>query len=132
MARVQLMDGVTVSENLLKGSWPAQHTTLDESVVRAAEEVKRLHGLKSFPTADHYFAAVDGVRSGQSPLKAAILYSALNTENGHGQVVDPVTLTEVRRRDYRRVQMRAGSHSWRKNENSSYRERNKRRAILSP
>jgi len=77
MGKVRLMDGVTVSENLLKANWPntIRHTTFEETVVRAAEEVKRRFGIIPFPIAEDYFAAVHAVRNGDSPIAAVVLNS---------------------------------------------------------
>ena len=90
MGRVNLMPGVTVSDkvlNILGSSWPTQHealeprpnTTLDESVVRAAEEAKIKFGLVPFPRDNDYFEALSSIGQGDSPLAAVIIHSQEDT-----------------------------------------------------
>lgn len=65
-------------------------------MVRAAEEMKRRLGIKVFPVVDDYFAAVQAVRQGESPVAAVVLNSQDGLEDSY-QV--PEYARRVRRYD---------------------------------
>lgn len=120
MVKVQLGNGVTVSENLLRANYPRQPITLDESVLVAAEEARRRFGVTPFPTVHHYFRTVDSVRAGDSPLAAVMLHSGMVIDEPNGMLSTKEYDLPRKGREYRRHQTKKGTHSWRRHENSAY------------